>query len=65
MQTLNGINLLGFTSTGTIAHEGLWNQMVFKEVNEVGETIEMIYTQILNVKYRCYKCDGKGCYKCK
>lgn len=23
------------------------------------------YSQNLNVKYRCYKCDGKGCYKCK
>ena len=31
--------------SGTTAHAGLWNPMVFKEVNEVGETIEMIYTQ--------------------
>lgn len=23
------------------------------------------YTQNLNTKNRCYKCDGKGCYKCK
>ena len=23
------------------------------------------YSQNLNVKHRCYKCDGKGCYKCK
>ena len=51
MQTSNGINLLsgsGTTSTiinGTTAHGGLWNPMVFKEANEVGETIEMIYTQ--------------------
>lgn len=36
------------TSTGTattFTTLGLWNPMVFKEVNEVGETIEMIYTQ--------------------
>ena len=45
MQTTNGTNLLGSTSTGTIANVGLWNPMVLKEVNEVGETIEMIYTQ--------------------
>ena len=45
MQTSNGISLLGITSTGTFTSAGMWNTMVFKEVNEVGETIEMIYTQ--------------------
>ena len=45
MQTSNGINLLGATSTGTTTWQGLWNPMIFKEVNEVGETIEIIYTQ--------------------
>ena len=43
MQTTNGINLLG--STGTFTSAGMWNLPIFKEVNEVGETIEMIYTQ--------------------
>ena len=43
MQTTNGINLLGSTSTGTFTSAGIWNPMVFREVNEVGETIEMIY----------------------
>ena len=23
------------------------------------------YSQNLNTKNQCYKCDGKGCYKCK
>jgi len=45
MQTTNGINLLGSTSTETFTSAGIWNPMVFREVNEVGETIEMIYTQ--------------------
>ena len=23
------------------------------------------YSQNLNTNYKCYKCDGEGCYKCK
>jgi hypothetical protein len=45
MQTTNGINLLGVTSTGTFTSAGMWNPMILKETNEVGESIEMIYTQ--------------------
>jgi hypothetical protein len=33
------------TSTWTIGTIAMWNPMIFKEANEVGETIEMIYTQ--------------------
>lgn len=33
------------TSAETYTSAGMWNPMVFKEVEEVGESIEMIYTQ--------------------
>jgi hypothetical protein len=33
------------TSTVTIGTIAMWSPMIFKEANEVGETIEMIYTQ--------------------
>ena len=32
-------------NAGSGYHISWWNPMVFKEANEVGETIEMIYTQ--------------------
>ena len=35
----------GTTSTGTFTSAGMWNPPTFKEVREVGESIEMIYTQ--------------------
>jgi hypothetical protein len=42
----NLIKLMGgSTSTGTSTFSGMWNPMILKETNEVGETIEMIYTQ--------------------
>ena len=33
------------TSTGTFTSAGMWNPMILKETNEVGESIEMIYKQ--------------------
>jgi len=36
---------IGTTSTGTCTTLEMWNPMIFREANEVGKTIEMIYTQ--------------------
>ena len=50
MQTLNiKTNTASGAMTSTITDgtvgNGVWYPIIFKEVNEVGETIEMIYTQ--------------------
>jgi len=44
-QIVSETNLLGSTGDATFSTAGMWNTMIFEEVNEVGETIEMIYTQ--------------------
>jgi hypothetical protein len=43
MQTTNGIDLLG--SSGTTLILDMWDNPIRVEVNEVGETIEMVYKQ--------------------
>lgn len=44
METI-GTSAGTFTTTGAFTTTGMWNPPIFKEVKEVGESIEMIYTQ--------------------
>lgn len=39
------LGVLNFGSSGTSSQSNMWNTPIFKEVNEVGESIEMIYIQ--------------------
>ncbi len=52
MQTLNGINLLGGSGTTSILNT--WSNHERVEVNEVGESIEMIYKQTSMLTYTVY-----------
>jgi aromatic ring-opening dioxygenase LigB subunit len=52
MQTTNGINLLSCSGTTSILNT--WSNPERVEVNEVGETIEMIYKQTSMLTYTVY-----------
>ena len=52
MQTTNGINLL--SGSGTTSILNTWSNPERVEVNEVGETIEMIYKQTSMLTYTVY-----------
>jgi len=52
MQTTNGTNLLGGSGTTHILNT--WSNPERVEVNEVGETIEMIYKQTSMLTYTVY-----------
>jgi len=39
--------------SGTTSNFNMWNNPIFKEVNEVGESIEMIYTQTSTCSITC------------
>ena len=55
MQTLNGINLLSSTGTTTVSSlNTYWSIPGRVEVNEVGESIEMIYKQTSMISYAIY-----------
>lgn len=52
MQTTNGINLL--SSSGNTSNLNTWSNPERMEVNEVGETIEMVYKQTPMITYTAY-----------
>ena len=52
MQTTNGTNLLSGTGTKLILNT--WSNPERVEVNEVGETIEMVYKQTSMLTYTVY-----------
>ena len=52
MQTTNGTNLLSGTGTTSILNG--WSNPERVEVNEVGETIEMVYKQTSMLTYTIY-----------
>lgn len=42
-----------------------YHESKVKKLNKPAVISQVGYSQNLNTKNQCYKCDGKGCYKCK
>ena len=57
----------GFSQTIVEAMERYakdYHESKVKKLNKPAVISQVGYSQNLNTKNQCYKCDGKGCYKC-
>jgi hypothetical protein len=60
----------GLVQDAKVVHTEPWDTRIHdcvkcEYVIMESEWEQVSYSQNLNTKYACHKCDGKGCYKCK